>query len=146
MIEIENLSKSFSSVSVLKNISFSCPDKGLVLIEGENGSGKTTLFDILSLLDGSFDGKYTYFGKDVRTMKDAEKARIRKDEISYVFQKRNLVRYLSKEENLSLRQPCRRRKAGRVFGQRLADHVPRPAGKAGLGRGPETGKESLPSG
>ena len=104
MIKIENLSKSFSSVSVLKNISFSCPDKGLVLIEGENGSGKTTLFDILSLLDGSFDGKYTYFGRDVRTMKEAEKARIRKDEISYVFQKRNLVRYLSKEENLSFRR------------------------------------------
>ena len=74
----------------------------MVLLEGENGSGKTTLFNIIGFMDDSFDGEYFYFGKQSDDINDKEKARIRHDEISYVFQKNNLVRYLSKGENLSL--------------------------------------------
>ena len=102
MIQINSLTKSFGHKTILDNADITLPDTGLVLLEGENGSGKTTLLDIIGLLTDKYDGSYFYYGQDVRKMSEKKKASIRLNDISYIFQKNNLVRYLDKAENISL--------------------------------------------
>ncbi|MCR4698836.1 MAG: ATP-binding cassette domain-containing protein [Bacilli bacterium] len=103
MIEIANLTKKFCNHIVLDNISFKMPDTGLVVIEGENGSGKTTLLNILDLMDDDFSGRYILDGVDVKTLKEKNKSQLRQEYFSYVCQKHNLVRYLSKEDNVQMK-------------------------------------------
>ena len=102
MIKLRKTTKSFSDNIVLDDVDFVCPDTGIVLINGENGSGKTTLLNILDFMDEDFSGEYCFFGQNSKKIKDRKKAYLRSEEISYVFQKHNLVTYLSKDENLSI--------------------------------------------
>ena len=81
---LKNINKSFSKYQVLKDINLTLPNKGIVLIEGENGSGKTTLLNIISLMDNSFEGDLV------------------NNNISYCFQKNNLISYLSSNQNENL--------------------------------------------
>lgn len=103
MIEIKNLTKKFHNHLVLDDVSFSLPDSGIVVFEGENGSGKTTLLNILDLMDDDFSGQYLFNGVDVKTLKEKDKASVRGEFFSYVCQKHNLIRYLTQEENVELK-------------------------------------------
>ena len=104
MIEIKNLTKRFGSAIILDDVTLSLPNRGLVVIRGENGCGKSTLFNILSFMDSDFSGNYVYCGTDSRKMTLSQKDVIRRNEISYVFQKNNLVTYLDAKENVTLRR------------------------------------------
>src|SRR3989344_7032069 len=63
MIEIKNLSKSFSDGPVLSNFSLEVKDGEFVVIFGPNGSGKTTLFSLISNLDCDLEGSIEINGK-----------------------------------------------------------------------------------
>lgn len=56
-IKIENLSKSFGEKSIIRDVSFTVPDKGIFGIFGDSGCGKTTLLRIISGLDTPSSGK-----------------------------------------------------------------------------------------
>ncbi len=56
-IKLENISKSFAEKSIIEDISFTVPDKGLFGIFGDSGCGKTTLLRIISGLDTPSSGK-----------------------------------------------------------------------------------------
>lgn len=56
-IKIENLSKSFGEKSIIRDVSFTIPDKGIFGIFGDSGCGKTTLLRIISGLDTPSSGK-----------------------------------------------------------------------------------------
>lgn len=99
MVTLKNLSKSFGSHTVLKNINASFPDTGLVLIEGENGSGKSTLLNILGLLDDEYEGEVMIDEMDIKKLDRKDRSKFISDNISYIFQKDNLLSFLSLEEN-----------------------------------------------
>ena len=85
MIDIKNVSKSYNNYSVLKNISHTFPDSGLVIIKGPSGCGKTTLLNILSgLLD--FQGEINILSHHLQQMDEKEKDEFRLKNMGFIFQ------------------------------------------------------------
>lgn len=78
------------------------PNKGLFLITGNNGTGKTTLLYILAGLDTHYTGSVTVDGKELKKMKEKERARYRREKVSLLLPRGNLLPLLSVEESLSL--------------------------------------------
>jgi len=95
MIRLENITKNFgrgeSEVKVLKNISLDIKKGEFVAIIGPSGSGKSTLMNILGALDVPTSGKYFLNNQDVSLMTDNELAKIRSEQIGFVFQSFNLL-------------------------------------------------------
>lgn len=96
VIEIKNLCKTYfmaggHSQNVLKNINFKVYPGDFVSIMGHSGSGKSTLMNILGCLDRPTSGEYILSGKNVATKTDIELAKIRGQEIGFVFQNFNLL-------------------------------------------------------
>src|SRR5215204_508342 len=73
-----------------------------VSIAGPSGCGKTTLLSILGLLDTPSDGRYMLNGKEVANLSFSERARIRNQEIGFIFQAFNLIGDLTVYENVEL--------------------------------------------
>ena len=73
-----------------------------VAIAGPSGCGKSTLLSIIGLLDTPTDGEYTLNEKPVARLSLAERARIRNQEIGFIFQAFNLIGDLSVYENVEL--------------------------------------------
>lgn len=65
IIKIENMSKSFGKVTILKNINFTVKQGSCVGIVGTNGSGKSVLFKLISGLERATSGKVTVKGYTV---------------------------------------------------------------------------------
>lgn len=78
-------------------------DKGeYVALIGPSGSGKSTLMNTLGCLDRPTSGSYLLNGVEIATMSRDERARIRNDQIGFVFQNFNLLNRTSALENVEL--------------------------------------------
>jgi len=73
-----------------------------IAIMGPSGCGKTTLLNILGLLDTDIEGEYELDGKNVSTLGMRRQARIRSQQIGFIFQSFNLVSRLNVLENVAL--------------------------------------------
>jgi len=106
MIKIENLSKIFRTEEVetkaLNDISFQIKQGDFVSVMGPSGSGKSTLLNIVGLLDSVTNGSYQLFGKEMVGLKEKDRARVRKQNIGFVFQNFNLIDELSVFANIEL--------------------------------------------
>jgi putative ABC transport system ATP-binding protein len=69
---------------------------------GPSGCGKTTLLNILGLLDSDIEGEYELDGVSVATLNSRKQARIRSQQIGFIFQSFNLVARLNVIENVAL--------------------------------------------
>jgi putative ABC transport system ATP-binding protein len=77
-------------------------DGGAYALLGPSGCGKTTLLSILGLLDSPTDGQYLLDGKPVSNLSASDRARIRNQEIGFIFQAFNLIGDLTVYENVEL--------------------------------------------
>lgn len=106
LIEVNDLCKVYNpgenEVRALDHISLSIEKGDFVAIIGQSGSGKSTLMNMLGCLDTPSSGTYRLGGTDVSTMKDNALARIRNQEIGFIFQGFNLIPNLSALENVEL--------------------------------------------
>ncbi len=106
MIEVQNLKKDYIDegeiTSALRGVSFTINKGDFVSIMGPSGSGKSTLVQILSFLDRSTGGSYTFLGKKIDDLSDVELAHIRNKSIGFVFQSFNLLTRLSVYENVEI--------------------------------------------
>ena len=85
MIRINNLSKSYDSRKVLKNISFDFKNKGIYVIYGPSGSGKTTLLNCIAGLT-EFSGSIQVNRQNVETLNDDDLSHLRLTTYGFVFQ------------------------------------------------------------
>jgi putative ABC transport system ATP-binding protein len=73
-----------------------------IAIAGPSGCGKTTLLSILGLLDAPTGGEYELAGEQVATLTASERARVRNEQIGFIFQAFNLIGDLTVFENVEL--------------------------------------------
>ncbi len=73
-----------------------------IAIMGPSGCGKTTLLNILGLLDSDIEGEYDLDGRSIAYLSRRKQARIRSDQIGFVFQNFNLVSRLNILDNVAL--------------------------------------------
>lgn len=106
MIRVENIMKSFSTEEVvtvaLNGVSMEVKEGEFVAIMGPSGCGKSTLLNILGLLDNPNGGTYRLDGVEVARMKEADRTKLRRGRIGFVFQSFNLIDELTVEENIDL--------------------------------------------
>jgi putative ABC transport system ATP-binding protein len=106
MIKTVNLSKIFRTDEVettaLHEVSFEIRPGEFVAIMGPSGCGKSTLLNILGLLDNPTRGEYFFNGTDVSRFSERQRARMRKENIGFVFQNFNLIDELTVFENVEL--------------------------------------------
>lgn len=106
MIELKNIRKTYKTrhetLEVLKGISLTVPEHSLVMLLGESGSGKSTLCNLLGLLDTATSGEYYLNGIPVHTLSSAERTRLRREQVSFVFQNYNLIPTMTAFENIEL--------------------------------------------
>ena len=86
VISGEKIVKSYGKFKVLNGINLNVQDGELVGIMGKSGSGKTTLLKILGLIESVTDGALLYKKEEISKLSDKELARIRREELGFVFQ------------------------------------------------------------
>jgi putative ABC transport system ATP-binding protein len=89
-------------VHALRGISFTAYAGELVAVMGPSGSGKSTLLTLAGGLDSPTTGTVSIEGSDLGDLGRAERARLRRSSIGYVFQDFNLIPALTAAENVAL--------------------------------------------
>jgi putative ABC transport system ATP-binding protein len=106
IILAENLVKVYAAgrleVTAVRGVSLSVQPGEFVAIVGPSGSGKSTLFYLLGGLTQATQGRVVIDGIDFATLNDAERTRLRKHRIGFVFQKFNLLPTLSAMGNIEI--------------------------------------------
>ena len=111
ILAVDHLEKGYNYISskgekvscpVLENISFQIEPKEFVGIMGRSGCGKTTLLKVLGMLDKPEKGTVFYKGKDTKEIYGTELAKIRRTELSFIFQDFCLMDSLSIKDNILL--------------------------------------------
>lgn len=107
-IEAIDLQKTYRvgkiDVPALRGVSFNVQKGEFVTVVGPSGSGKSTLFYLLGGLTRPDAGKVILDGDDFAAMSDAERTRMRKRKIGFVFQKFNLLPTLDARSNIEIAQ------------------------------------------
>jgi putative ABC transport system ATP-binding protein len=105
-IEANDLRKTYHvgkvEVPALRGISFTVDRGKFVSIVGPSGSGKSTLFYLLGGLTRADSGRIVIDGDDFSKLSDAERTRMRKRKIGFVFQKFNLLPTLDAQSNIQI--------------------------------------------
>lgn len=106
MIKLLNVSKQYTLSDevffALKNVSLYIDEGEFTGIVGPSGCGKSTLMHLIGLLDRPTGGEVKILGRDVATLQDEERSRMRNSVIGFVFQQFNLLNKLTVLENVLL--------------------------------------------
>ena len=101
IVEVRNAGKSFASLKVLDDISFSVDKGEVVCLIGSSGSGKSTMLRCINLLESIDKGQILVFGEDINKISDINGYRKR---VGMVFQQFNLFNNKNVLENCVLAQ------------------------------------------
>ncbi len=131
LILMEDLTKVFRNgkveTPVLNGIDLTISRGEFAVIFGPSGCGKSTLLAIMGLLDSMTEGIYSFNGQPVQDLKLSDRARIRNQDIGFVFQNFNLIGDMSVYENIE--QPL---SYGKISSAERKDRVMAVLDKVGL--------------
>lgn len=106
ILELVNISKVYKdkgySVEALRSVNLSVNAGEMLAIMGESGSGKSTLLKIIGTVDNPTSGQYLFNGIDISKESDKSLAKIRNNQIGFVFQNFALLERESVEYNIRL--------------------------------------------
>jgi len=102
LIKVENITKSFGELQVLKGIDLEVPAGKLYSIVGPSGAGKTTLLQIIGTLSQPNAGKIFINNQNISVMKERQLADFRNRQIGFVFQFHYLLPEFSALENVCI--------------------------------------------
>jgi putative ABC transport system ATP-binding protein len=91
-----------SDVHALRAAELEINEGDYLAVMGPSGSGKSTLLNILGCLDRPTSGSYTFDGRNVGALSDADRTRLRQSEIGFVFQFFHLLSRLTAQGNVEL--------------------------------------------
>ena len=100
MIQIDNLTKSFGNLQVLKGVSLSIKKGEVISIVGPSGAGKTTLLQLIGTLDKPSGGSIRFNGEELGKMSESRLATFRNRHIGFVFQFHQLLPEFTALENI----------------------------------------------
>ena len=106
LIDLRNINKTYRNgdqeLKVLKNINLTVEEGEFVAIMGPSGSGKSTLMNIIGMLDRPSTGEYFLENEDVANLGDKKLAKVRNNQIGFVFQQFFLLSKLNALQNVEL--------------------------------------------
>lgn len=106
VIRLQGICRNFrvgdQIVHALKDLDLEIESGEYVAVMGPSGSGKSTLLNTVSLLDRPNSGLYELNGKNVTDLNDQELAKIRRENIGFVFQFFHLIPRLTAAENIEM--------------------------------------------
>jgi len=106
MLKLHDLYKIYHTDEIetvaLNGVNLEIEQGDFVAIMGPSGCGKSTLLNIIGMLDNPSDGDYFFFDENVSPYTEAQRSRIRKQNIGFIFQNFNLIDELSVAENIEL--------------------------------------------
>ncbi|EHI73678.1 lipoprotein-releasing system ATP-binding protein [Streptococcus criceti] len=106
LMALTGITKSYQNgdqeLQVLKGIDLTVKEGEFLAIMGPSGSGKSTLMNIIGLLDKPTSGEYTLAGQAVERLSPKEQARVRNEELGFVFQQFFLLSKLNAQDNVEL--------------------------------------------
>ena len=109
LLRTENMSRKYvisnreqTEIEVLKDVSLQIQKQEFISIMGKSGSGKTTLLKLIGLIDRPTSGKLYFKGIDSEELRGDRLARIRRQDMGFVYQDYYLMDSLSVLENIML--------------------------------------------
>ena len=100
MIHIENLTKKFGDLQVLKGVNLTIGKGEVISIVGSSGAGKTTLLQLIGTLDKPTSGTVRFDGEDLGRLSSKRLAAFRNKHIGFVFQFHQLLPEFTALENI----------------------------------------------
>jgi lipoprotein-releasing system ATP-binding protein len=130
-LRLENVRRVYRSgdggeLEVFRNISLTLNEGELVALVGPSGAGKSSLLHMAGLLEAPSSGEVYVMGAAASTLPDAERTRIRRDTIGFVYQAHHLLPEFSAHENVVM--PMRIAGKPRAASERDAAHILTPLG------------------
>ena len=101
MLEVQNLSVRFGSAVIVNDVSFSVQDGDWLMLIGPNGAGKSTIVNAVSR-GVPYTGTVLFEGKDLTKLSEKELAKIRLDEMGFIFQQMYMMKNLTILDNIVL--------------------------------------------
>ncbi len=106
IIQVQSVKKTYRigkvDIQAVRGVSFDVEPGEFISIVGPSGSGKSTLFYMLGGLTQADSGRVIVDGDDFAKLSDAERTRMRKRKIGFVFQKFNLLPTLDARGNIEI--------------------------------------------
>ena len=115
---LDNVQRTFSQggveVNVLRGVDLTVSRGEIVALLGPSGSGKSTLLHIAGLLEQPSSGRIVIGGQDCSRMDDADRTRVRRDRLGFVYQYHHLLPEFSALENAAMPLRVRGQGAGQA--------------------------------
>ena len=106
MLIMKDISKIYRTDTVethaLRSFSLTVEEGEFVSVTGPSGSGKTTFLNIAGLLEDLTSGTYELDGRDISSLNDTERSRVRNEKIGFIFQSFNLIPELNVYDNVDV--------------------------------------------